>query len=331
METGMKLSIRGRSSGFPSGPRASANVLSGGTLIRGALVALIIPLIAAGAAKAEVATTGLITASFSTAASSALRQLPGGNAVHSDDWNTVGRLKLGDRGFCTAVLISPKEILTSAHCLYNKKSGARLDPTKLVFQASWQNGAVFAERGISLGVVHPAYKFSKSNQLANIAHDLALLDLAQPIELSPMRQSSAQFAEPHRSAFKEQGLRNFLPANAVAAGDKVGVASYAYNRAQRLSVQKSCPVLAHKQGVMVTSCSIDSGSSGAPVFVRGEGDTISGLVAIIAAKAKLNGKPIALATPIEPNLPGLRDEMAKERNRNMLSLFIPAMAQSARG
>ena len=81
---------------------------------------------------------------------------------------------------------------------------------------------------------------------------------------------------------------------------------------------------------MVTSCSIDAGSSGAPVFVSGdgEGENVLGVVSIIAAKAKLNGKPVALATPIAPNLPILRNEMAKERSRNMLSAIAPEVAEA---
>ena len=39
-------------------------------------------------------------------------------------WSAVGLLAFdGDRGFCTASLISPDKILTAANCLYNEKTG----------------------------------------------------------------------------------------------------------------------------------------------------------------------------------------------------------------
>lgn len=52
-------------------------------------------------------------------------------------WQAVGRLNLGSRGFCTGSLIAPDLVLTAAHCLYDKETGARVADQDIEFLAGW--------------------------------------------------------------------------------------------------------------------------------------------------------------------------------------------------
>ncbi|MEM8798570.1 MAG: trypsin-like serine protease, partial [Pseudomonadota bacterium] len=59
------------------------------------------------------------------ASESALKRLDTGD--DSRGWEAVGKLNIDGRGFCTGALIAPDIVLTAAHCLYDKETGARID------------------------------------------------------------------------------------------------------------------------------------------------------------------------------------------------------------
>ena len=139
------------------------------------------------------------------------------------DWQAVGRLNLGARGFCTGALIAPDLVLTAAHCLYDKDTGARIDDRDIEFLAGWRNGRAEAYRGVRTSVPHPDYIYSGAESLDRVAFDLALIALDQPIRL-PQITPFATDVRPGR-------------------GDTVGVVSYAQDRAEAPSLQETCHVL----------------------------------------------------------------------------------------
>lgn len=214
-------------------------------------------------------------------------------------WEAVGRLDLGGQGFCTGALVASDLVLTAAHCLYDPDSGARIPDTRIEFRAGWRNGRATAYRDVRSSAVHPAYIHGENGPIERVAHDLALIRLARPVRLPSV--------EP-------LGL-----GRAVRDGDPVGVVSYARDRAEVPALEESCDVLQHRAGVVVLSCLVDFGASGAPVFALEGG--VPRLVSVVSAKAGVQDRDVALGASIEREFEVLRralDDADSETGRSGL-------------
>ncbi|MDQ1848846.1 trypsin-like peptidase domain-containing protein [Gemmobacter fulvus] len=216
-----------------------------------------------------------------------LRSLQTGD--DSRGWDAVGRLNLGRKGFCTGALIAPDLVLTAGHCLFDKETGARIDPTEIEFLAGWRNGRAAAYRHVKRAVAHPDFVFGGQEKLERVTHDLALLQLDQPIRLP--------------------SILPFETDSQPLTGSSVGVVSYAKDRAEAPSLQEMCEVLAQKPEMLILSCDVDFGASGSPVFSLRGG--VARVVSVVSAKAEVEGKPVALGTSLEGPLADLRAEMAE--------------------
>ena len=219
-------------------------------------------------------------------------------------WQAVGRLNLGARGFCTGALIAPDLVLTAAHCLYDKDTGARIDDRDIEFLAGWRNGRAEAYRGVRISVAHPDYIYSGAESLDRVAYDLALIALDQPIRL-PQITPFATDVRPAR-------------------GDAVGVVSYAQDRAEAPSLQETCHVLDRAPEIVVFSCDVDFGSSGAPIFALRDGQMK--IVSVVSAKADVEGKRVALGSVLTNTLDVLQGELAKSNGSALGSAKVRVLS-----
>lgn len=206
-------------------------------------------------------------------------------------WDAVGRLEIGGTGFCTGALIAPDLVLTAAHCLFDRHTGAPVNVDELEFLAGWRNGRASAYRDVRRAVVHPDYEPGGAVTADRIRSDVALLELQHPI--------------------RNTTVVPFATAPRPDRGERVGVVSYARDRSEAPSLQEVCGVMARQQGVLVMSCDVDFGSSGAPVFVFGE-DRVK-IVSVVSAKADVDGARVALGAQLDAPLVRLRQELAAGR------------------
>lgn len=191
-------------------------------------------------------------------------------------WEAVGRLDIAAKGFCTATLIRDNLILTAAHCVHDE-AGQLIDPARFTFLAGMRNGRAEATRGIRRLAAHPGY-VHRGQEARNdaVSQDIAVLELSQPIRTTRV----------HPFPVSAQPLR----------GDDIGVVSYAVNRSEAPSLQNLCKVIGQQDGVVIMSCDVDFGSSGAPVFSVQDG--IARIVSVVSAMADLDGEKVSLGTSL---------------------------------
>lgn len=190
--------------------------------------------------------------------------------------DAVGRLNLAGykhREMCTASLVAPDLALTAAHCVTTPADGYLKRLGDMVFVAGWNGDTHTGAARVKAVSVHPeAYAEGRFD----LRHDVAVVQLAEPIAPAPLRVGSGTLPGP----LTLMGYQRSRP-------HRLEVTPYCYGEGTGTRTGTGAGALWRIR------CRVEQGQSGGPVMT-GEGDARR-IVAVLVAVTEED----ALAVPID--------------------------------
>lgn len=204
----------------------------------------------------------LILGTFASAEKRAVK--PGAEA---ERWAGVGILQARGNGFCSAALIDAKTVLTAAHCVYSDRTRKLIQPENIRFLAGWRDGITAAQRGVSRITAHRDYDPKRDYNEKNIAADIAIVELDQPIE--------------------GEVAKAFARLDRIRVGESMSVVSFSGVRSDVASIDDGCLTKERFGNRLMLDCVSNSGMSGAPLFVVQNG--VAKIAALVSGRMSWTG------------------------------------------
>lgn len=171
-------------------------------------------------------------------------------------WSAIGRINAAGRGFCTGVLVSPRTVLTAAHCLYYQRDGRWFVPEEIHFLAGYQRDTWLGHSRAADYRVAPGYLPKRETSLDAVLEDWAVVLLRKPL--------GEQAGWIGVKAVDRPLLEDLAEGRVTAAQ-----AGYRFDRPHAQTVRAPCavPGIFGKGRGLLHSCDVVEGASGSPLLV----------------------------------------------------------------
>jgi protease YdgD len=210
--------------------------------------------------------------------------------IEADDrrWHAVGRLNREAGGFCTAVLIAPREALTAAHCLWDQTRRRWLDPETLHFVPGYRRGTYLGHARVN------GYRLAEGIAIDEQGHPESLLDDWAVLELTLDLYAGAGVEPMPLADFAE---RERLAEQPIATG------GYSRDRPHLPEKVAPCRALGIIEGgrLLLHDCGSSAGSSGSPIVIERDGRYL--IVGVQSAIVRSGDESVAVAVLMQRTLP----------------------------
>ncbi|MEH6502423.1 MAG: trypsin-like serine protease [Cycloclasticus sp.] len=198
-------------------------------------------------------------------------------------WQAIGKIYTAELALCTGVLITPTQVLTAAHCIWNKNTNSPIGNQLLDFVTGYHRERFLAERPTKHVLHSPRYTSDQNStaSLHSLASDWAILELESAINnVTPIPISS-------------QTIHELIPTKQNLAVIQAG---YSGDRPYILTANQRCKITKQydEQPLIGHDCDATKGDSGSPLLIKINGQFQ--VIAIHVGTEQLsNGKSVGIA------------------------------------